>query len=59
MIDYLVLLWIAKYRDALRMQEQGANDAGEEDPTADSLEIGAGLTFQPRVRERPQLRVVK
>lgn len=55
MIDYLILLWLAKYREALHMAP--ANDAG--DPVDRALEPGAGLDWQPPERVRPQLRVVK
>ncbi len=58
MIDYLLLLALAKYRAALlpRIAER----APERDPLEDSLELGAGLISPPpQPRERPTLRIVK
>ena len=56
MIDYLILLWLAKYREAL-LAAHGIKP--QPDPMEENLAVGAGLIHREKPRERPKLRVVK
>ena len=51
MIEYLIALWLVKYRNLLIEPRV--------DPIDRSLEPYAGLDYEPPQRERPNLRVVK
>ncbi len=55
MIEYLVVLWLLK----MRADHEKAPQRVEEYPLDRSLEIGAGLDFQPPEESRPDLRIVR
>lgn len=49
MIEYLIALWIMKYREVFYAQPS----------SDDGIEDYGGIDFEPPARKRPDLRVVK